>query len=189
MAPASVVKQKPIIKGVVAYCHVLNEDGSDVSGATEKEVKDLGGLTTRRLAASTHVFLSSNVASASAIYNEALSLKKCLVTTQWIEVCKAVSERISTATFAPAAPVSPALFLAKKKAAVPRRQRNKFETMNKEDATLPSPSAAWYVLMIISITPSNSLAACPFIQSPLILLSLSPSLPPPLSPSLLPQQL
>eukprot|EP00624_Nannochloropsis_granulata_P000967 evm.model.NODE_14286_length_23795_cov_21.451103.8 len=142
MAPANVVKQKPILKGVVAYCHVLNEDGSDVSSATEKEVKDLGGSTTRRLAASTHVFLSSNVVSASAVYNEALSQKKKMVTTQWIEVCKALGERISTTSFAPAAPVSPAIFLAKKNGTSSRRQRNKFETVNKEDATLPSPSAA-----------------------------------------------
>lgn len=163
MAPANVVKQKPILKGVVAYCHVLNEDGSDVSSATEKEVKDLGGSTTRRLAASTHVFLSSNVVSASAVYNEALSQKKKMVTTQWIEVCKALGERISTTSFAPAAPVSPAIFLAKKNGTSSRRQRNKFETVNKEDATLPSPSAAWYVLTIVSIPCSNSFAAHPCI--------------------------
>lgn len=143
MAPAN---DTPILKGVVAYCHVFLEDGLDVSSAVEKQVKELGGSTTRRIAASSHVFLSSNV--DNAIYAEARASQKRLVTSEWLEVCKAIGERVSTACFEPVAPSPPAFNLKKKEkytstSAARRRRSNKtsYETLDNEHARLPSPSA------------------------------------------------
>ncbi len=144
MAPADVP-----LKGVHAYVSCFLEDGTSCTAATQKAIVALGGTIVKRLATATHVFCRGDY----EIYREAKLLKKRLVETEWVEVCKALGDQVPTKTFEPPPPPSPGTRVTKTGKVVPvaqagggakprrRSGKSSLETDPQEIANLPSPSA------------------------------------------------